>query len=256
MTGRPVSVVTGATGGIGSAFARALAKLGHNVIMVGTSPEKLAATRASLLPGPHLEAPLDVASPDDMNALTEMVQARYGRVDALVASAGIGRSRDRAGVLPCATKDLPLSEWNAVLDVNLTGAFLSNMAVLPLMRAAGRGRIVNIGSSTTPHGLRGRPLAPAYSASKFAMLHYTRALAAEVAPLGIQAIAILPGSVETPLVAGTLLDAPFGGKMDAENFASAVLHLMMLGEDIELPDPHILPMPTPMRTGELEERSS
>jgi len=243
MTGPRVSVVTGASSGIGRGLALALARRGDLVVAVGRDPARLAALAEALAeagPGAHRTLALDVSSEADMARLRAEVEA-LGRADLMVASAAVGRSAGAA--LPPPTRDLPLEDWQRMVDVNLHGVFLANAAVLPLMRAQGNGDIVNIGSSTTPHGLRGTPLAPAYSATKFALAAYGRALADELAPEGLRIRTVFPGPVETPLIAGTLLDGPFGGRISEANFAEAVLGLVELGRDMMVPDPHLLPVP-------------
>lgn len=246
MSARAVSVVTGGTSGIGQALAIAFARRGDHVVVVGRNPERLAETARLLAeagPGRHLALSGDVGKPEDMTAMARACADHFGRVDVLVASAGIGASEGDARRLPPPTKDLALSEWQTVVDVNVHGVFLANMAVLPMMKAQGSGAIVNICSSTTPYGLRGRPLAPAYCATKFAMAAFTRALADDVAADGISVSAVYPGSVKTPLIENTMLDGPFGGSMSLDSFAQAVLGLIEMGGEMELPDPHVLPMP-------------
>lgn len=235
-----VAVVTGATSGIGKALALALGKRGDIVVGIGRNPERLAALKADLGIGHHVLA-LDVASETDMDRLADQLQT-MGRVDLLIACAVLGRAGGE-NVLPPRTRDLPLGEWQAMINVNLHGVFLANKAVLPLMRAAEDGDIVNIGSAITPHGQKGQALALAYSATKFALTAYGHALASEVSSEGIRVRTILPGTVDTPLIAGTALGAAFGGSMVPESFAAALLGLVDLGQDVFVPDPHILPTP-------------
>lgn len=241
--GPRVSVVTGATSGIGHALALALARRGDRVVAIGRNPGRLARTAADLAaagPAPHLTLALDVSQPADMAALRDRLE-QIGRADLLIASAV--RGRGRASLLPPRTRDLTLADWQEQIDVNLHGVFLANQAVIPLMRAAGAGDIVNIGSSTTPRGLRGTPLAPAYCASKFALATYGHDLAAELGPEGIRVLTLFPGSVDTPLIADMMLDRPFGGRMAPESLATALLGLLDLGHRMELTDPHLLPLP-------------
>ena len=109
------------------------------------------------------------------------------------------------------------------------------------MQKQGRGNIVNIGSSTTPEGLRGTAYGPAYCASKFGVVGLTETLAAENERLGIRAQVVFPGPVETPLVHQTVLAKPFGGAVSAENFAAAVVDLIEQPTDSVVIHPHLLP---------------
>lgn len=238
-----VAVVTGATSGIGRSLAIQLARRGHTVVGIGRNPDRLERLKSELGEGNHTLA-LNVASEPEMNQLSRHL-AHLGRVDILIASAVLGRVGDSA--LPARAADIALTDWQAMVDVNLHGVFLANKAVLPLMQAEGDGDIINIGSAITPNGQKGQALALAYSATKFALTAYGHALADEVAPDGIRVRTILPGTVDTPLIAGTALGAGFGGTMSPENFATALLGLIELGQEVLVPDPHILPVPRPAR---------
>lgn len=249
-----VCVVTGASSGIGQSLALAMARRGDLVLAIGRSAERLAATAALLSvagPGAHRALQLDVASEAGMAVLRAEVEA-LGRVDVLIASAAVGRGLG-GRALPWPTAELPLADWQAMVDVNLHGVFLANMAVLPLMRARGDGDIVNICSSTTPRGLRGTALAPGYAATKFALAEMGRVLAEELGPEGVRVRTIFPGPVETPLIRDTLLDGPFGGRISETSFATALLGLLDLGRGNQdggdqdgggsVVDPHVLPVP-------------
>lgn len=237
-----VSAVVGGSRGIGRALARRLAAEGGHVVVAGRDAARLDATLDEMRElgpqGRHAALALDIARPEDMQALAAACADRYGRLDLLVVSV-LAAGYDG---LPPATRDLPLAAWQRSLDVNLNGVFLANRAVLSMMLAQRDGEIVNICSSTTPHGLSGRALAPAYSASKFAVAEFTRMLAAEVAEEGVRVSALFPGPVETPLIENTVLSAMFGGRIDADNFAEAVLELLQASQAAHAVDPHILPM--------------
>lgn len=246
-----VAIITGGSSGIGRTLALALARAGRPVAIVGRSEARLAETVAAIEAAAGitpLALALDVGQATDMEQMVRACRARFPRIALLVASAGIGRSEEAGSRLPPATRDLTLAEWQKVLDVNLNGVFFSNRAVLPVMIEQGGGEILNVCSSTTPRGLRGRPLAPAYSASKFAVAAFTAALAAEVADKGIRVSALFPGPVATPLIENTLLDAPFGGRLAGDSFAAAVLALLAAGADVHVPTPHILPLPQRRRS--------
>lgn len=249
MTSGRVSAVTGATSGIGRAFALALARRGDLVVALGRNPERIAALSADLVGiGPnrgHRVLALDVSNPADMDGLHAQF-VELGRCDLLVCSAAVGRGLG-GRALPPPTAELPLTDWQAMIDVNLNGVFLANMAVLPLMRAQEDGDIVNIGSSTTPRGLRGTALAPAYAATKFALAEFGHRLAAEVGPEGVRVRTIFPGPVDTPLIEGTMMDGAFGGRISDAGFTETVLGLVDLSREMDLIDPHLLPVPTRRR---------
>ncbi len=247
--GERVAIVTGASSGIGQAIGLALAHDGYSVVAVGTNAERLADTRrqfeAATPPdaaSTHDSVAADVRNEDDVARLFAGCIERYGHIDLLVASAGIGRKPGSTRVMPYPTDQLPLDEWSAVIDVNLTGIFLCNREAARVMGSQGRGHIINICSSTTPGGLRGTPYAPAYCASKFGVVGLTEALDKEIAPRGVRAQVVFPGPVTTPLVDDTTLAKPFGGSVTADHFAEAVVALAHQPGDAVVVHPHILPV--------------
>ena len=243
-----VAIVTGGSSGIGKAISIALAQSGYQVTIIGRTPKYLQATLDQLItssPGDikpsHIGLALDVANEHDMRQMASETLERFGRIDLLVASAGVGKKAGSTRVMPYSTADLPPDEWEAVIGINLTGTFLSNRAVLAPMIEQRSGHIINICSSTTPHGLHGTPYAPAYSASKFGVVGLTESLAAEVSSYGIRVQAVFPGAVETPLVDNTFLARPFGGAITAENFASTIMYLVSQPVDATTLHPHVIP---------------
>jgi 3-oxoacyl-[acyl-carrier protein] reductase len=185
MQGR-VAVVTGGAAGIGLAIAQRLAASGARVALWDRDRDALDAARATLGEG-HGTAVLDVSKEADVAAATQSTIAKFGRVDALVCSAGITGPN-----LPLA--DYPLADWQQVIDINLTGVFLCNRALVPAMRAADYGRIVNIASIA---GKEGNPNASAYSASKAAVIALTKSLGKELAKTGIRVNCVTPAAVRT-----------------------------------------------------------
>lgn len=237
-----VAVITGGTSGIGRSAAAALARGGYRVVVIGRREAALRDTLAELesVGGEHIGLSLDVTSPADMEAMAERTRQRFGRIDLLVASAGIGRSAEAERLLH-PTAELPLREWQAVFDVNLHGVFYADRAVLPVMLAQRGGHILHVGSSTTIRGLRGEPYAPAYCSSKFALVGLTESLAAEVEPAGIRVQLLFPGAVETPLVESTALARPFGGAIRSEHVGEVILALAEQPIDAVMVHPHLIP---------------
>jgi 3-oxoacyl-[acyl-carrier protein] reductase len=244
-----VAIVTGGSSGIGQAACIALAKEGFHLVVVGTSRDRINDT-LNLLPNPvmtqinspHLGLTLDVTNEDDMQEMVAKTVELFGRIDLLVASAGLGKQSRSERVMPHPTASLPLEEWNEVISVNLTGVFLSNRAVLPVMMEQRIGHIINICSSTTLHGLRGQAYAPAYCASKFGVVGFTESLAQEVCSYGIRVQALFPGPVKTPLVAQTALVRRFGGGyISAADVGGIIVYLVQQAPDAIIVHPHILP---------------
>ena len=150
LSGRVV-IITGAAGGIGGATARALAARGARLVLVDRSQAALDALVAGL--GTEcLTLVADVSSEDDMNGMAAAALSRFGAIDALVTTAAILRAGEGMRTLA----QTSFAEWRKIIDVNLTGTFLSNRAVLPAMLAQGRGDIINLSSTSGKNGLEPR----------------------------------------------------------------------------------------------------
>jgi NAD(P)-dependent dehydrogenase (short-subunit alcohol dehydrogenase family) len=184
-----VALVTGAGSGIGRAIARRLAADGAAIVVAdiaGEAAERVA-REIREAGGAAIAGVADVASSADVGRLVETTRARHGRLDALVNNAGI--------VVRGRAEDITEEEWSRMVAVDLTSVFLCSRAALPLLRAAGGGRIVNIASVA---GLLGAVSAP-YTAAKGGVIALTRQLAGEFAEAGITVNCICPGFVATPL---------------------------------------------------------
>jgi 2-deoxy-D-gluconate 3-dehydrogenase len=189
LTGK-VAIVTGGNGGIGLGMARGLAEAGAAIAIVGRNETKSAAAVAELRQGGAraLSVPADVTDKVAVEAMAEQVARELGRIDILVNNAGINIRKP-----PHA---LALEEWDSVIKTNLTSAFLCSQAVYPAMKAAGGGKIINIGSMMS---IFGASFAPAYAASKGGIVQFTRSCAVAWAADNIQANAVLPGWIDTDL---------------------------------------------------------
>jgi 2-deoxy-D-gluconate 3-dehydrogenase len=188
-----IALVTGGNGGIGLGMARGLGQAGASVIIVGRNAEKSAAALRDLQSaGIRAESlPCDVTDEAAVQALFAQVQSRHGRLDILVNNAGSTVRRQ--------PQDFTLDEWKAVQDVNMTSAFLCCRAAHPLMQAAGAGKVINIGSILS---IFGAPYGAAYSASKGALVQFTKSVALAWAKDHIQVNAVLPGWIDTELTVG------------------------------------------------------
>jgi NAD(P)-dependent dehydrogenase (short-subunit alcohol dehydrogenase family) len=190
-----VAVVTGGGRGIGLAIAEALAEAGARLVLLDREDDVLEAGRAALsAKGRDVTCIVaDVTKPEDIQSATDRVAADHGAIDILVANAGIGRA-------PTAAEEISDADWLAVNDVNLNGVFWCDRAFGRHMLAQRRGAIVNIGSMS---GLIvNRPQGQShYNASKAAVHHLTKSLAAEWADRGVRVNAVAPTYIETPLIA-------------------------------------------------------
>jgi 2-deoxy-D-gluconate 3-dehydrogenase len=189
LTGK-VAIVTGGNGGIGLGMARGLAGAGCAVAIVGRNQTKSDAATAELRQSgaKAISVSADVTDEAAVTAMASRAQREFGRVDILVNNAGINIRKP-----PHA---LSLAEWESVMTTNLTSAFLCSRAVYPMMKAAGGGKIVNIGSMMS---IFGASFAPAYAASKGGIVQFTRSCAVAWAADNIQVNAVLPGWIDTEL---------------------------------------------------------
>lgn len=189
LTGR-AAIVTGGGRGIGAAAARALAEAGAAVAVVARNEGQVVEVAAQLRQEGFLAYAFrcDVAKQFDVRDVAMAAREAMGRVDILVNNAGTAPSNP--------LKRITLDEWNHVMAVNVTGTFLFTKALLPDMVEHGWGRVVNVASIA---GLRGAKYISAYTASKHAVVGFTRAVAAEVEGTGVTVNAVCPGYVNTPL---------------------------------------------------------
>jgi 2-deoxy-D-gluconate 3-dehydrogenase len=186
LTGR-VAVITGGNGGIGLGMAKGLAAAGAAIVIAARNAEKAEAAVAEL-GGKGAFIALDVADEGSCRAMIAQVAERFGRLDILVNNAGTSIRKP--------PQSYTLVEWHAVLDTNLTGAFLCSQAAHPVMKASGGGKIINIGSM---FALFGSGYAVPYAASKGALVQLTKSLAVAWAEDNIQVNAVLPGWIDTEL---------------------------------------------------------
>jgi 2-deoxy-D-gluconate 3-dehydrogenase len=181
------ALVTGGNGGIGLGMARGLAAAGARVAIAGRDRSKNE-TALKELGGAGLSVHADLKDEKACRAMVAQAAERLGRLDILVNNAGTNIRK--------APQDYSLEEWKLVLDTNLTSAFVASQAAYPLLKRAGGGKIVNIGSMMS---LFGASFVAPYGASKGGIVQLTRALACAWARDNIQVNAVLPGWIDTAL---------------------------------------------------------
>jgi len=227
-----VVIVTGAAGGLGSACAHRFSEAGAKTVLVDLDVSALEAVRQSVGDQAWVR-PADLGARDECRGLVSDVMERFGRVDSLIACAGVMQTRPFLG--------LSEADWRRVLDINLTGPFFLVQAVAEQMLAGGGGSIVLFASVAARSG---RPLGAHYAASKTALLSLTKSAALALAPT-VRVNAVCPGIVLTSMWDGIIADhddlfgagagdayrqrvessAPLGRSADPTEIANATLFL-------------------------------
>jgi NAD(P)-dependent dehydrogenase (short-subunit alcohol dehydrogenase family) len=200
------AVVTGSANGIGRAMARAFAAAGGNVVVSDVLVEDGEQTVREIAEsgGTAMFIAADVSDVAQAEHLIANTVERFGGIDILANNAGIGGGQLRL-------HEVPAEDFDRVIDVNLRGTFLCSKFAIPHFLARGDGRIINTAST---YGLIGAPKAPAYCASKGAIINLTRQMAVDYGPDGIRVNAICPGYIDTGL-------GRRGPRLTSEEFAAA-----------------------------------
>jgi 3-oxoacyl-[acyl-carrier protein] reductase len=196
-----VVVITGGAQAIGREYARQFAAAGAIAVIADVNEEKAFDVEAEIESngGRALAVPTDVGDVDSVEAMTDAVLERFGRIDALVNNAAIFTTLKMRPFW-----EIPLEDWDRVLQVNTTGCFLTARAVVPAMRDAGWGRIVNVSSDSI---VQGAPNYLHYVASKAAILGMSRAMATELGEFGITVNSVFPGATFTEIPRETIDEA-------------------------------------------------
>jgi NAD(P)-dependent dehydrogenase (short-subunit alcohol dehydrogenase family) len=218
-----VAIITGGGSGIGKAIAQAFVREGAKVVIAGRDGKKLE-TAATEIGGECLPVSADVSNASDVQRLVDAALDRFKRINVLVNNAAV--------LLPGTAESLSEEDFDQTFHINVRGLWLMSRAVLPHMRAAGGGSIVNIASVLSMVGARNRV---AYSASKGAVMAMTKAMALDHAAENIRVNCIAPGIVETEMVAKFSTDEnarkqriamhPMGRFGQPEEIASAAVFL-------------------------------
>jgi len=211
-----VAVITGSTSGIGLALARAVAEGGGEVVLNGLGdPAEIERTRADLEASSGVRVlyhPADMTRGDEIADMIAFAERELGRLDILVNNAGIQHVES--------VENFPTDQWEKIIAINLSSAFYATRAAIPIMKAQGRGRIINMASA---HGLVASPFKSAYVAAKHGIIGFTKTAALELARDNITCNAICPGFVETPIVTKQIADQARTRNMTEEQVLTDVI---------------------------------
>ncbi|MDQ1192714.1 3-hydroxybutyrate dehydrogenase [Brevundimonas vesicularis] len=211
-----VAVITGSTSGIGLALARAVAAGGGDVVLNGLGdPSEIERTRADLEASSGVRVlyhPADMTRGEEIAEMIAFAERELGRLDVLVNNAGIQHVES--------VEHFPTDQWEKIIAINLSSAFYATRAAIPVMKAQGRGRIVNMASA---HGLVASPFKSAYVAAKHGVIGFTKTTALELARDNITCNAICPGFVETPIVIKQIADQARTRNMTEEQVLTDVI---------------------------------
>ena len=185
-----VALITGGASGIGFAMARQLAELGAKIAIADLNMEAASVAAEKLAGAEVMTIKVDVQDPEDVTNMVDAVIARYGKLDVLMHSAGVGVEKSFL--------ETTVEEWKRLIDIDLSGTFYCAQAAARKMVENQYGRIVMLSSTA---GMRGGTGRAAYGAAKGGVIALTKVMAVELAQYGITANALAPGAIETELVA-------------------------------------------------------
>jgi NAD(P)-dependent dehydrogenase (short-subunit alcohol dehydrogenase family) len=225
-----VALVTGGGGGLGEALCRTLAAAGARVVVADVRREAAERTAAAL-GADALAMALDVSDERSARDTVHAAVATCGSLDVLVNNAGVD--------LTVPFEQLGAEDWDRILGVNLRGPFLMARQAFPLMRAQGRGHIVNIVSTAAK---RAWANAAAYHASKWGLLGLSHALHVEGRPHGVKVTAVIAGGMRTPFLLDRFPDLDPGVLQDAGNVAATVAFVLTQPDETVVPEITVLPM--------------
>ena len=228
------AIITGASSGIGKATALAFAKSGIDVALVSRSSAKLeAVAKAATEVG--AEAKVYTADLEKVTTVKEQISAiakDFGAVDILVNNAGMGYTNS--------LENTSLTDWQQVIDLNLTSIFQCVQGILPSMRKRGKGTIINLASIAASNAF---PEWGAYSVSKAGVIALTKTLAVEERANGIRAVIISPGAVNTPIWDTDTVQADFNREamLTPEIVAQSILHAVLLPPQAVIEEMTVMP---------------
>jgi short-subunit dehydrogenase len=228
------ALITGASSGIGRTTAIALAKAGIDLALVARTPDKLQALQQELaeLPVEVKYYSIDLSQIDPLADNLASLLADFGDVNILVNNAGMGYTGTLA--------DMPLADWQILINLNLTSVLLTMQAVVPGMRAQGQGTIINVASIAAHNAF---PNWGAYSASKAGLITLGRILGVEESEHGIRVMTVSPGAVNTPLWDTETVQADFerSQMLTPAIVAQSILHAVQLPNSAVIDEITLMP---------------
>ena len=231
-----VAIVTGSNRGIGRGIARGFARAGASLALAARDAALLddAADEFRGLGAQVAAFPTDVTDEDSVNALIDRTLAQFGQLDVLVNNAGIANHAPLV--------DMTLADWQATIDVNLTGPFLCARAALRVMAPAGRGRIINVASISSQ---RVRPGSASYSASKFGLWGLTQVIALEGRAHGVSCSCLNPGNTWVERRTGSQRREDEEPMMTVDELATAAVTMAAMPDHVNMLEATVLPVGQP-----------
>ena len=231
-----VAIVTGSNRGIGRGIARGFAREGASLALAARDAALLddAADEFRGLGAQVAAIPTDVTDEDSVNALIDLTLAQFGQLDVLVNNAGIA--------VHAPLVDMTLADWQATIDVNLTGPFLCARAALRVMAPAGRGRIINVASISSQ---RVRPGSASYSASKFGLWGLTQVIALEGRAHGVSCSCLNPGNTWVERRTRTQRREDDEPMMTVDELATAAVTMAAMPDHVNMLEATVLPVGQP-----------
>lgn len=214
---KQITIISGASRGIGRAIATRLALENHFAVVLARNAEEISELEFEIdqAGGKALSFAVDIRQPEQVQATIDQVLQDFGRIDTLINNAGVGVFKD--------SETISTEDWDQVMDVNVKGSFLLTKAVLPTMKAAGKGHILAIASDVSKRTFANGSL---YCASKYAQHAYFEAVRREVRSLGIKVSVIYPGLVDTYFHEGAPGQPHRASYLQPSDIADAVAYIL------------------------------
>lgn len=227
-----VILITGGAQGLGKAISTAVAEAGATVIIGDIQEDKAKAVAEELSKKGKVEyIKLDLSDEKNVEEVINEVKNRYGRLDGLINNAGIDFTKP--------ITELKVSEWDAAMNVNLRGPFLTSKFALPIMAERKSGHIINIISTAS---LRAWTEASVYHATKWGLRGYTQALFTEARKVGVKVTGLIAGGMRTPFLLDRFPDIPPQNLQDPENVANTIRYILQDTTDTVIPEVLVLPL--------------